>query len=53
MYEGVAENPEPINIDTYLVPYDKDFSMGFLHDDQGKQAEEEKLDEEEQVSSSM
>ena len=45
MYEGVAENPEPISIDTYLVPYNKDFSLGFIHGEQAKKTEEEKKEE--------
>ena len=47
MYEGVAENPEPISVDTYLVPYNKDFSLGFVQGtDQAQKQEEEQPEQE-------
>ena len=50
MYEGVAENPEPISVDTYLVPYNKDFSLGFVQGtDQAQKQEEEQPDQEVQL----
>ncbi|XP_025106267.1 uncharacterized protein LOC112571485 isoform X4 [Pomacea canaliculata] len=30
MYEGVTANPDPIDLDNYLVPYDIEFSKDFL-----------------------
>ena len=41
MFEGVAENPEPLSVDTYLVPYNKDFSLGFVQGDQQVQKQED------------
>ena len=41
MYEGVAENPEPVSVDTYLVPYNKDFSLGFVQAEPPGQKQEE------------
>ena len=50
MYEGVAENPEPISVDTYLVPYNKDFSLGFVQGtDQAQKQEEEQCEQEVQL----
>ena len=50
MYEGVAENPEPINVDTYLVPYNKDFSLGFVQGtDQAQKQEKEQPEQEVQL----
>lgn len=50
MYEGVAENPEPISVDTYLVPYNKDFSLGFVQGtDQAQKQEEEQPEQEVQL----
>ena len=47
MYEGVAENPEPISVDTYLVPYNKDFSLGFVQGtDQAQKQEAEQPEQE-------
>ena len=42
----VAENPEPISVDTYLVPYNKDFSLGFVQGDQAQKQEEEEPEQE-------
>ena len=50
MYEGVAENPEPISVDTYLMPYNKDFSLGFVQGtDQAQKQEEEQPEQEVQL----
>ena len=30
MYEGVSANPDPVDLENYLVPFDIDFSTDFL-----------------------
>ena len=30
MYEGVSANPDPVDLESYLVPFDIDFSTDFL-----------------------
>ncbi|XP_041348822.1 uncharacterized protein LOC121368244 isoform X2 [Gigantopelta aegis] len=50
MYEGIVDNPDPINMESYLVPYEIEFTKDFL---EGKlelnplvQKHEEECDEE-------
>ena len=40
MYEGVAENPNPVDLESYLVPYNMDFSLEFIYGKKGMEAKE-------------
>ncbi|XP_033113818.1 uncharacterized protein LOC117114300 isoform X2 [Anneissia japonica] len=43
-FEGVSANPDPLNMERYLVPYNLDFSNKFL---EGESSESEKASDEE------